>query len=126
MEESALDARSKKEKRLFPRKPIRTQVVFENEDSEGLLYFFSTDISAGGLFLETDIPIRLGTQVFLRFSLIPKARPIQATGEVVRVMRDSKDSSDGKIGIGIRFIYIHPLDRELIQDFIGPATAQRK
>ena len=121
-----MDVRPKKEKRLYPRKPIRTQVVFENEDSEGELYFFSTDISAGGLFLETDIPIRLGTQVFLRFSLIPKARPIQATGEVVRVMHDSTDPSDGKIGIGIRFIYIHPLDRELIQDFIGSATAQRK
>ncbi|HKX13358.1 MAG TPA: TIGR02266 family protein [bacterium] len=121
-----MEGRSKKEKRLYPRKPIRTQVVFENEDSEGVLYFFSTDISAGGLFLETDIPIRLGTQVFLRFSLMPKARPIQATGEVVRVMRDQNESGEGKLGVGIRFIYIHPLDRELIQDFIGPATAQRK
>lgn len=91
-----------------------------------MLYFFSTDISAGGLFLETDIPVRLGTQVFLRFSLMPKARPIQATGEVVRVMRDHNEEGEGKIGVGIRFIYIHPLDRELIQDFIGPATAQRK
>lgn len=121
-----MEGRGKKEKRLYPRKPIRTQVVFENEDSEGVLYFFSTDISAGGLFLETDLPIRLGTQVFLRFSLMPKARPIQATGEVVRVMRDQNEGGDGKLGVGIRFIYIHPLDRELIQDFIGPATAQRK
>lgn len=123
-----MESKGKKEseKRLYPRKPIRTQVVFENEDSEGVLYFFSTDISAGGLFLETEIPVRLGTQVFLRFSLMPKARPIQATGEVVRVMRDQNEGGEGKIGVGIRFIYIHPLDRELIQDFIGPATAQRK
>jgi len=112
--------KSKADKRLYPRKPIRTQVVFENEDSEGVLYFFSTDISAGGLFLESEIPIRLGTQVFLRFSLTPKAKPIQATGEVVRVMRDKKNI-DGKekVGIGIQFIYIHPLDRELIQEFIS-------
>jgi len=115
-----MNARTKKEKRLYPRRPIRTQVVFENEDSEGVLYFFSKDISAGGLFLESDIPIRLGTQVFLRFSLAPKARPIQATGEVVRVMRDHKQEEGmGKVGIGIRFIYIHPLDRELIQEFIN-------
>ncbi len=116
-----MTAKTKKEKRLYPRRPIRTQVVFENEDSEGMLYFFSTDISAGGLFLESDLPVKLGTQVFLRFSLAPKARPIQATGEVVRVMRDQNESGQGKVGIGIRFIYIHPLDRELIQDFINQA-----
>lgn len=110
----------KKEKRLYPRRPIHTQVVFENEDSEGVLYFFSTDVSAGGLFIETDMPIRLGTQVFLRFSLTPKAKPIQATGEVVRVMRDENvETGRGKVGIGIRFVYIHPLDRELIQEFIN-------
>jgi uncharacterized protein (TIGR02266 family) len=115
-----MSARPRKEKRLYPRRPIRTQVVFENEDSEGVLYFFSTDISAGGLFLESDVPIRLGTQVFLRFSLAPKAKPIQATGEVVRVMRtENSAEGKGKVGIGIRFIYIHPLDRELIQEFIN-------
>jgi Tfp pilus assembly protein PilZ len=113
---------AKQEKRLYPRRPIRTQVVFENEDSEGVLYFFSTDISAGGLFLETDIPIRLGTQVFLRFSLTARAKPIQATGEVVRVMREENvKAGKGKVGVGIHFVYIHPLDRELIQEFIHQA-----
>ncbi|HCU24573.1 MAG TPA: hypothetical protein DF383_06105 [Deltaproteobacteria bacterium] len=111
-------AKSVKEKRLYPRQPIRTQVVFENEDSEGVLYFFSTDISAGGVFIESDRPIRLGTQVFLRFSLTAAARPIQATGEVVRVMSDKNVAGSGKVGIGIKFTYIHPLDRELIQEFI--------
>src|SRR5262249_16095235 len=52
-EKSDMSPRTKKEKRLYPRRPIRTQVVFENEDSEGVLYFFSKDISAGGLFLES-------------------------------------------------------------------------
>lgn len=119
--------KSTQNKRLYPRRPIRTQVVFENEDSEGMLYFFSTDISAGGLFIETDIPIKLGTQVFLRFRLTSQSKPIQATGEVVRVMKEqhtTKTTNDplktesAKIGIGIRFLYIHPLDRQLIQDFI--------
>jgi uncharacterized protein (TIGR02266 family) len=114
-----MSPRPKKEKRLYPRRPIRTQVVFENEDSEGILYFFSTDISAGGLFIESDIPIKTGTQVFLRFSLTPKSKPIQATGEVVRVMKHEKKDGEGKVGIGIRFIYIHPLDRQLIQDYIA-------
>lgn len=122
-----MNSKATKEQRIYPRRPIRTQVVFENEDSEGVLYFFSTDISAGGLFIETDLPIKLGTQVFLRFRLTPDSKPIQATGEVVRVMKEQisnqsekekLNETTKKIGIGIRFIYIHPLDRQLIQDFI--------
>lgn len=118
--------KTKREKRLYPRVPIRTQVVFENEDSEGMLYFFTTDISAGGIFIETEIPVKLGTQVFLRFSLTPRSKPIQATGEVVRVMRDEKGKgkNKGKMGIGIQFIYIHPLDRQLIQDFISQTSGK--
>lgn len=116
-----MSPRPRKEKRLYPRHPIRTQVVFENEDSEGVLYFFSTDVSEGGLFINSDVPIKLGTQVFLRFSLTPNTKPIQATGEVVRVMREEK-KSQGKVGIGIHFIYIHPLDRQLIHDFIEQAS----
>lgn len=113
-------ARPKKEKRLFPRKPIRTKVVFENEDSEGILYFFSTDISVGGMFIESEIPIRIGTQVFLRFCLENDEKPIQATGEVVRVMKSqSEDQSNAKLGIGLRFIYLHPQDREKIEDFLS-------
>ena len=112
-----MNVHSKKEKRLFPRKPIRTEVIFENQDSQGVLYYFSKDISAGGLFVETDQPIKIGTQVFLRISLVPNAKPIQATGEVVRVMKSEKQKH-GKVGIGISFVYIHPLDREMIQTFI--------
>ncbi len=113
-------ARPRKEKRLFPRKPIRTQVVFENEDSEGVLYFFSTDISLGGIFIESDIPIKVGTQVFLRFHVDTDPRPIQATGEVVRVMRDQSDAeAQTKMGIGIRFLYLHPMDRDKIDRYLG-------
>ena len=117
---------TEKERRLYPRRPIHTQVIFENEDSEGLLYFFSTDISEGGIFIETDMAIQLETQVFLRFRLTPQSKPIQATGEVVRVMKE-KNGQPGqkktKTGIGIKFIYIHPLDRQMIHDFITYCSA---
>ena len=112
-------ARPKKEKRIFPRKPIRTQVVFENEDSEGILYFFSTDISVGGIFIESDIPIRVGTQVFLRFNFDGEARPVQATGEVVRAMKDHNAGKSSKMGIGIRFLYLHPFDKERIEHYLA-------
>lgn len=106
-----------KDRRLYPRHPIHTQVVFEDQDSDGEIYVFSKDISAGGIFIEAPQEVELGSQVFLRFALTPQSKPIQATGEVTRVMRD-----ENRLGIGIRFVYIHPLDRQLIQDFIQKSS----
>ena len=57
------------EKRLYPRKSHRAKVVFEDEFGEGLFYVYSQDVSIGGLFLASDIPVRLGTMMFLSFSI---------------------------------------------------------
>jgi len=85
----------RQERRLFPRRPCRMKVVFEDEYKEGLFYVFSSDISLGGLFLEGDMPARPGAMLFLSFALPGKKRPVRATGEVVR-------SVGG--GMGIRFV----------------------
>ena len=47
---------SDSEKRISPRKTLKTRVVFEDEFSEGFLTFLSTDISLSGIFIESEIP----------------------------------------------------------------------
>ncbi len=54
------------EKRIYPRRTLRTQVIFEDESGEGFIYFYSTDVSIGGIFLESDVPLKIGTRVFYR------------------------------------------------------------
>ena len=78
-----------REKRVFPRKQLRTSVVFEDETGEGFIYFYTTDISVGGLFFESDIPLKVGTKVFLSFSLHQGEPPIKATGQVIRIEKES-------------------------------------
>jgi Tfp pilus assembly protein PilZ len=61
---------------------------------------FIQNISAGGLFIETQLPLFVGLKLSMTFSL-PKAQdPIRITGEIVRV--DSK-------GIGIQFDKLLPV-----------------
>ncbi|MBN1282629.1 MAG: PilZ domain-containing protein [Proteobacteria bacterium] len=101
------------EKRLHPRKRCRTRVVFEDEFGEGLFYVYSRDISLGGLFLESDIPVKVGTMLFLSFALPGKVRLMETTGEVVRA------SAGGAAGVGIRFVGLPEKSRLAIQKFLG-------
>ncbi len=104
------------EKRLFERRQLRTQVVFEDESGEGFIYFYATDLSLGGLFFESDVPLKLGTKVFLSFDLRNGNRPLRTTGEVVRIEREKSDAH--VVGMGLRFIDLEESTKEKIQNYI--------
>ncbi len=108
------------EKRHFPRKPIHTKVFLEKELHEGDLYCFSQDISSGGILIRSDHLLPLHSQVYLRFKLYPHMRPIQAIGKIVRVMRKfdkGETNTESRLGLGVEFTYLHPLDRQLIEEY---------
>ena len=104
------------EKRLYPRRAHRTQVVFEDEFGEGLFYVYSQDFSIGGLFLASDIPVRLGTMMFLSFVLPGHKRPVRVTGEVVRIV--DRDSGRPQ-GMGIRFVGLTELAKRRLVDLLS-------
>ncbi|MFH1874705.1 MAG: PilZ domain-containing protein [Pseudomonadota bacterium] len=99
------------EKRLYPRKAMHTQVIFEDEFGQGLFYVYSRDISLGGLFLESAIPLRLGTLLLLSFNLPEISEPIRVTGEAIRV-------SYPEPGMGIRFIDLPNKESLLLEKYI--------
>jgi len=100
-----------RERRLHPRKSFRTKVVFEDEFGDGLFYVWSQDFSEGGIFLASAIPIRIGTLLYLSFSLPGHRRAIRVTGEVVRLA--------GADGVGIRFVGLSDLARKRLEDFLS-------
>lgn len=106
---------SMEERRLYPRKSIRTAVVFEDEFSEGLFYVYSENISMGGLFLASSVPLRVGTMLFLSFTLPGYKRPIRVTGEVVRVVRPE----GGGEGVGVRFVGLNGKALRRLEEFLS-------
>ena len=106
------------EKRVYPRNILRSKVVFEDETGEGFIYFYSTDVSLGGIFLESDIPLKLGTHVFLSFTLKEGQPPIRVTGRVVRVEREESETLP-VIGMGMQFVDLPENAKKEIQDFVG-------
>lgn len=90
------------DRRLFVRKPLKCQVIFEDELGEPLLALESENLSLGGLFLHGDIPIRTGARTFLSFHLPTAPMPIRLVGEVVRLQ-----SAGAPVhGMGIRFVEV--------------------
>ena len=99
------------DRRLHPRRAHRTQVVFEDEFGDGLFYVWSEDFSIGGLFLASEIPVKIGTLLFLSFVLPGYKRPVRVTGEVVR------RAAGG--GMGVRFVGLSELARERLEAFLS-------
>ena len=106
------------EKRIYPRKTLRTKVIFEDESGEGFIYFYSTDLSLGGLFLESDIPLKIGTRVFLSFNLGEGKPLLRATGQVVRVERETGGTLP-VVGMGVQFADLPEEAKRSVQDYIG-------
>ena len=104
------------ERRLYPRRPLRTKVIFDDEFGDGLFYVYSEDVSMGGIFLASDIPVRIGTMLFLSFCLHGHKRPIRVTGEVVR---RAGGGETGLSGVGIRFVGLSDLARKRLEEFLS-------
>lgn len=92
-----MTAKIENEKRLHARREFRTKVVFDDEFGDGLFYVYSKDVSLGGLFVESDIPAKIGTMLFLSFQIPSHKRPLQVTGRVVR----RKSGGMGVIFVGL-------------------------
>ena len=104
------------EKRIHPRKVLRTQVLFEDETGEGFIYFYSTDVSTGGIFLESDIPLEMGTMVSLQFHLGEGYSPIRTAGRVVRVEKQPHDTLP-VVGMGLQFDFLSEEQKKALADF---------
>lgn len=68
-----------------------------------------TDLSEGGLFIETPIPVEIGTAMRVRFVL--DGQPVCADGKVVYVQP--------YMGMGIEFTGISDLGRLTIREYVA-------
>ena len=85
---------------------------------------FARNINEGGLFVRTDVPPEVGSNVALQFQIPGKQDPIQVIGRVVRVTEG--DATEGP-GMGIEFEDLDSQSRELINSLVrelrvGPSS----
>ncbi len=101
------------DQREHPRAEIQLEVNCKNLDvfsKHNIL-----NISQGGVFIQTDSPFSLGTEVDLEFTLPDQKGTIKTKGLVVWKHGQTKSSiSSYEPGMGIKFKEISPQDLTLI------------
>ncbi len=96
------------ERRLYPRVSLVVKVT--NRSTREFHFFYSSDVSLGGIFLETREPYDVGTNVELDF-FIPfrdKKERVVTLGEVARTVRYREDDEDTVPGMGVKFGELEP------------------
>ncbi len=85
--------KSKSEKRKYPRRSTLIDINYSS-DQRRIFEDFVRNISAGGLFIETNLLSEIGQKLTMTFSHPNSGEPIKVSGKIVRV-----DSG----GIGVKF-----------------------
>ena len=109
------------ERRRNPRVMVRVLVDFES--TETYFYDYSNNLSEGGIYIETDRPLPMGSPLTLRFTLPNIDRVFQADGKVAWVYQPVPGDAGPPAqvlgrGMGIQFLRLDDDDKNLIQQYI--------
>ncbi len=103
------------ERRTNKRLPIR--VMVEYNSTEDFLIDYTANVSIGGMFLQTDEPLALGTRFRLRFRIPDRRKPIETYG-IVRWVVTPEESGPMVPGMGVQFDGLLPADRKAVENLL--------
>lgn len=109
-------------RRRFPRAPLKVRAELALAD-DPTRFFEATlptlNIGVGGMFLESQFSLKVGTRLLIDLVLPSTGRPIRVKGEVLRV--DARE--DGAAGFAVRFFeYLDGSDVALATHFLAPVV----
>lgn len=110
----------KKEQRKFIRVPVKFKVLMSDDDCEGFVYFSSRDLSAGGIFLVSDLLLEKGTAVRLEFMIPGHKNEVRVEGRIAWI----KDEADPRYphipsGMGVQFTKVNAAQAKIIEDYVA-------
>lgn len=103
----------RKHKRIPLAVPLRVRV----DDFDRFAQQHSRDLSAGGLFLQTDRPFPIGTKVDVQFYFRREKKKIPVKGVVVRAVTKT-DAIDRDKGVAIEFTHLGKAAKMFIEQSI--------
>ena len=106
------------DRRDDPRLPIELRVEYKKLNT--FFADYTKNICKGGTFIRTPKPLDVGTVFLFQLSVPTLTIPIAIRGEVKWVKRDGEPAPPGvdedhEAGMGIRFIYDTPGEREAVE-----------
>lgn len=101
----------------------KASLKLENNTFMGYIH----DLSDGGIFIENNEPLDIGTIVEIEFTLPGRDEMIKAKGEVKWGIDDpAKCSIDNVPGMGIQFLEISKKSKNMISDYVREAELKQR
>lgn len=106
---------SGQDRRTYDRIPVSWDVDCTTQET--FLYASIANISAMGIFIRTEKPLTIGTEMDLSFRP-PGYEPFRLRGQVAWINPVRADGDNPNPGMGIRFLELTPADRERLVDVV--------
>ena len=100
--------------RVQPRVPLSLEVEYRTAGA--FLVAYTSNLSKGGLFIETEKPLLIDTELLLRFT-IPGAGPIEVRGNVAWVRPELMEGKPP--GMGVEFEQLDARHGQIIDEIVG-------
>ena len=100
------------ERRRYPRLPIKIKFFCHDstpKEGDGLLHFYSKDLSCGGVFLKGETSISPGNVLHMDFKLPENEQTITVSGVIIRKNDE---------GVAIRFLTLNIDEFETVENFV--------
>ena len=104
---------SRSERRRAEREDLKIPVDYSAVDA--FFSEFTTNVNEGGMFIATETPSPLGSEVALEFRLPGLDRPVNVSGRVAWI---SDGKGESPVGMGIEFRELIPEVRTTINDLV--------
>jgi uncharacterized protein (TIGR02266 family) len=108
-----------RERRQHEREDLKIPVDYSAVDA--FFSEFTSNINEGGMFIETESPAPLDSEVQLQFRLPNLDRPVKVSGRVAWV---SDGKGEAPAGMGIEFQELAPEVRRTINDLVRQLRSQ--
>lgn len=101
---------------------LERKISLKFKEFRGFVTEFSDNLSLGGMFIRTTTPAPIGTVFDFEFSLDEGEPLIHGIGQVIWV-RERDQGFDHPAGIGVRFLFVDPEGRQLIERLVADRLA---
>jgi type IV pilus assembly protein PilZ len=98
-------------------KRFETSFAVDYTSGDTFLFAYLQNISEMGIFIRTDNPVDVGTELKLRFQ-VPDEEPLLIEGEVIWVNPYRESGDNLNPGMGVRFERLTPELREQIVELV--------
>ena len=111
-----METHSQDNRRADPRFDVNIKVDYDTKDM--FVSNYVTNISKGGLFIQTGDPLPIQSEISLTLVLPGVHATLQTKGKVCWTYDIKKGTSTIITGMGIKFTQLTPSDKDLLESYI--------